>query len=197
MLWIVAAPGESLTPEVAKQCEGHNVIAVNDAYERVPFASILYASDREWWSHRRGCPDFAGVRWTVALKSYDNAAIVHQYKLNAIKAHRIGDGFCFDPGWINLGKNSGFQAVNLAIHSQGNPIIMVGFDMKGRHFFGDHKPPLRHRQNFPGWIREFNKAAEKLPPDLRIINATPRSALTCFPIMTLTEALALHESGNP
>ena len=72
---------------------------------------------------------------------------------------------------------------------------MIGFDMHGTHFFGEHESPLRswdrqkQQQIFARWIEGFRIASERLPPDIRIINATPGSALTCFPIMTLQEAL--------
>ena len=39
------------------------------------------------------------------------------------------------------------------------------------------------------FMRNFAKAAELLPRGIRIINATPDSAMTCFPMMSLEEAL--------
>ncbi len=72
----------------------------------------------------------------------------------------------------------------------GNPIILIGFDMRGTHFFGEHERPLKQmRKSFDGWIKQFRDAADMLPPGLRIINATPKSALDCFERMTLAEAL--------
>lgn len=207
-LWIVAAPGPSLTPEVAALCRG-NVLAVNDAYRRLPDATAMYAADREFWNVRKGCPDFRGDKWTVRIREirnkrgrkvypeYQNAEVISRYGLNVIEARPLREGFCFDPGFIHLGKNSGFQAVNLAIEFGGNPIIMVGFDMHGTHFFGPHVYPLRQRGNFQYWIPEFEKAAKALPPGLRIINATLGSALTCFPIMTLQEALDERRDVRP
>jgi hypothetical protein len=44
-------------------------------------------------------------------------------------------------------------------------------------------------QELSRWIRNFERAAKLLPEGIRIINATPDSALTCFPTMPLEEAL--------
>src|SRR6185503_19111154 len=62
---IVAATGPSLTADVAEQCRGHRVLAVNDAYRRIPFAEALYAGDADWWEVHAGCPDFAGEKWSA------------------------------------------------------------------------------------------------------------------------------------
>lgn len=188
MLWIVAAPGPSLTPEIAEQCSGHNTIAVNDAYRLLPRARCLYGADQEWWKERNGVPEFEGERWTVRAKGVDNEDAIRRYGLSAVQGSR-GEGFNFLPGRVHLGRNGGFQAVNLALCFGGNPVIMTGFDMTGTHFFGEHKSPLRQKTYYRGWIDMFNRAAKILPPDIRIINATPNSALKCFPIMTLEEAL--------
>jgi hypothetical protein len=194
MLWIAAAPGPSLTPEVAELCRGKNVIAVNDAYKRVPFARCLYAADWQWWKARQGAPDFDGERWIVRVEDRNaemvarREEIIRRYRLRVIDGIKRADGFSLKGG-IHLGGNSGFQAVNLALRFGGDSIILVGFDMAGTHFFGPHLPPLRSKQNFGGWIKQFEKAASMLPAGIRIINATPGSALKCFPIMTLGDAL--------
>lgn len=192
MLWIVAAPGPSLTPEIAEACRGFSVIAVNDAYKLLPFAQHLYGADQAWWEQRDGAREFSGERWTVRTKGLNNEGCIRRYGLNAVQGER-GEGFNLRPGRIHLGRNGGFQAVNLAIKFGGDFIIMVGFDMTGTHFFGPHKEPLRQKAYYQSWIDQFNRASKLLPNDIRIVNATPGSALKCFPIMTIEEAL--NESG--
>jgi uncharacterized phiE125 gp8 family phage protein len=59
----------------------------------------------------------------------------------------------------------------------------------GRHFFGDHPAGLRNSGTYANFIRAFARAAKKLPPHIEILNATPGSALTCFPMVTLHDAL--------
>ncbi len=194
--WIVAATGPSLTPEVAEQCKGHNVIAVNDAYRLLPFARALYAADSGWWKLHKGCPGFAGDKWTTCGRDLE-AWPAKDYGIQLIGSPKGAEGFSFTPGVIHRGANSGFQAVNLALVVYGaTSIVLVGFDMHGSHFFGEHPPmPRRSRGSSSGkayarFMRNFSRAAELLPSDRKIINATPGSAMTCFPMMPLEEALA-------
>jgi len=76
--------------------------------------------------------------------------------------------------------------------------VLVGFDMRqvgGRaHFFGDHPEGLRNNTDFRGFITAFRQAQAPVP----IVNATPGSALDCYPMVTLEEALAddsVHRDG--
>jgi hypothetical protein len=191
MLWIVAGSG----PSLESVCSD-NVIAVNDAYRLCPNARILYAADVAWWEKHEGCPAFKGEKWTCTSSSQEYGIRQGLAKRFGIKiiAGRKGHGFSLDPSYVHYGGNGGFQAVNLALHRGANPVVLVGFDMRGEHFFGKHEQPLRQTRPhaFDGWCKQFAKAAEMLPKNIRIFNATPDSALTCFPMMTLEEALRAH-----
>lgn len=192
---IVAASGPSLTPEVAEMCRGERVIAVNDAYRLLPFADVLYACDAAWWDHHAGCRDFAGERWTSHSLSpkNDKTKAADRLDLRVIEG-REAAGFSTDPARIHYASNSGFQATNLAILFGADPIILVGFDMRridGKsHFFGSHKAPLRESSQYGVWCSRFTTAAQMLGGSPTIINATPGSALKCFPMMPLPEALS-------
>lgn len=194
MLWVIAGSGPSLDETVRDACGGFRVLAVNDAYRVIPDAVALYAADVAWWQLNEGCQDFRGEKWTCSSGSIEAGLRKGLAKRFGIKiiAGRRGHGFSSDPNVIHYGGNSGFQAVNLALHWGANPVVLVGFDMRGRHFFGNHERPLRQtgQHAFDGWCRRFKRAADTLPKDIRIINATPNSALTCFPTMTLEEALS-------
>lgn len=193
---IVAASGPSLTAETAEAvaASGLPVLAVNDAYKRLPQADILYACDAAWWRERFGARDFAGERWSSIGRP---GRFRHNDKSKEQRLHDLrlvfgadGTGFSFDPETIHYGSNSGFQGVNLALLLGASVVILVGFDMRGSHFFGAHKQPLRNTSSYANFIRAFDLAAKKLPSDRRIINATPGSALGCFPRMDLHDALA-------
>lgn len=197
---IVAGAGPSLTPEVAERCKGYPIIAVNDAWRRLPFADVLYACDQKFWDYKT--PDFKGEKWTAYNEElcHENADCARRHGLKIINGeHRHDDGFSFIPGVIHFGISSGFQAVNLALVEFGvKHIVMVGFDLRwdptGRpsHFFGKHQPPLTEPDElfFSLSLDAFNIASKSLPVDVRIVNATPNSALTCFTMMSLDDALA-------
>ncbi len=122
--------------------------------------------------------------------------------LNTIEAER---GSVFLPAGsdhILYGDNSGFAAIALAIVWGAATVYLIGFDMKngeathklhhyrpgaepahngnhGDHFFGDYGRELT-RGNYSHFVPHFEKASRQLPAGVRIINATPDSALTCF-----------------
>ncbi len=192
---IVAATGPSLTPEVAEQCKGHHVIAVNDAYRLMPWAEVLYSCDRAWWRVHQGCPGFTGEKWSShSTGNNDKLDVAKDYGLRLVRGNDA-EGFSFDPSVIHYGSNSGFQAINLAIHFGAKVIKLVGFDMRHvdgkRHFFGNHPAPLHNHMHYSQLIRHFKKAAKHLPADIKIINCTPGSALDCFPMGTLSEAVCV------
>jgi hypothetical protein len=192
---VVAASGPSLTPAVAERCRDYRVLAVNDAYRLMPFAEVLYCCDAEWWELHRGCPGFLGEKWSShSVRPHpenDKAAAAEKYGLRLV-AGRDGEGFSTDSGVIHYGSNSGFQAINLALLMGAKRILLVGFDMhsrNGRHFFGNHPEPLSNYVRYEGLVPYFQRAAALLPPGIEIVNCTPGSALDCFPMATLEEAL--------
>jgi hypothetical protein len=200
---IVAATGPSLTEAVAARCHGQHVIAVNDAYRRLPSAEVLYAGDADWWELHAGCPDFAGEKWTAHEPELnDKSGIAARYGLRLVAGPRRGDapGFSLDPGRIHYGNSSGFQAINLAILFGATTIRLVGFDMRTpgpgelRHFFGDHARPEMNLAKYEHFLPAFHQAARDLPAHLHIVNCTPGSALQCFPMATLEAELATEAS---
>jgi hypothetical protein len=198
---IVAASGPSLTPDVAALCRHERVLAVNDAYKLIPWAEVLYACDAGWIDAHKGAPDFQGQRWTShgMRPLNDKRRIAGRYDLHIIGGED-GEGFSLDPRCIHYGGNSGFQAVNLALLFGANPVILVGFDMQrvdGRdHFFGNHPPGLIAPGPFGQWIENFRRAAALLPPEIRVLNATPNSALDAFPMVDLERVLQEPRDAN-
>jgi len=178
---------------MARWLDGWKVIAVNDAYKRLPHADILYGCDWAWWKHHNGAPDFYGQRITCHSDCPqfidDKSLVAHQYPLRLVKAAN-GKGFSSDPEHIHYGlpqPSSGFQAVNLALLLGSPRVVLVGFDghaKNGKHFFGNH-PPHLDRCGDEGY-REFSKA---YLPDERIVNATPGSAIEAYRFVDLETIL--------
>lgn len=106
-------------------------------------------------------------------------------------------GLSLDPLRINQGGNSGHQALNLAVLFGCNPIVLVGFDMRlgpggEKHFYPDHREGLSNPDHMAcmRWAVRFRLTV----PDLKragvtVLNASRRTALDCFPRVTLDEAL--------
>ncbi len=157
----------------------------------------LYACDPWWWDHYEGCPAFTGEKWSTHEKrANEKLEVAAKYGLRLVQGRR-GDGFSFDPSVIHYGSNSGFQAINLALHFGGNPIVLVGFDMRKSdrpHFFGKH-PAGRPVVRYENYVPEFQRAAKMLPPGMRIINCTPDSAIRCFPMARLEDVLVKERAA--
>jgi len=196
---IVAAPGPGLTPDVATKVRksGLPTIVVQDAWRLLPAAEVLYGCDGAWWQLYKGVPEFRGEKWsTHSLNESlvdDKSTEARAYGLKLVRGESA-PGFSLDPRTIHYGDNSGFQALNLAILFGCTKIVLVGFDMRridGRaHFFGEHPQSLNRGTDYGRFVRFFERAAGTLPARISILNATPQSALTCFPIMSLEEAIS-------
>jgi hypothetical protein len=159
----------------------------------IPDADVLYGCDERWWDSQAGCMDFGGEKFSTHDKestSNDKAQAAEKYDITLVKGSPDA-GFSLDPGVIHYGDNSGFQALNLAVLFGSPYIVLVGYDMRhvgGKsHFFGDHPTGLFQRNEYQSFARKFDKAPP--PEGVQIINATPGSALTCYPMMALEEAL--------
>lgn len=110
---------------------------------------------------------------------------------------RWGDGLSTDPAYIHYGHSSGYQALGLAVHYGAKTVLLVGYDMhydaEKRHYFddlsndaGEYPQGLRKYSNFKGLIGCYETiAAQKDRPE--IINCTPESAMTCFPMGNLSD----------
>lgn len=86
--------------------------------------------------------------------------------------------------------NSGVLALECAKIMGATKILLLGFDMRGTHFFGKYTNGLRnttplqrnnHMKQYDQWART-NKA-------LQVVNCTRNSALECFPKASLEDVL--------
>lgn len=200
---VVMASGESLVKE---QCQAvalwsardrarRKTIVVNTTYQIALWADLLWACDKPWWdsyySKVRGSL-FSGELWTQD----EEAARV--YGLRFIRS--VDDpGLGRRPGLIHQGKNGGYQAVNLAVQAGARRVILLGFDMKGGHWHGDHPLPLSNPKPYlyAMWRKNFARMAIDLATDgVDVVNCTPGSALECFPKLPLNAVLE-DESNLP
>ena len=90
---------------------------------------------------------------------------------------------CREPPAIHQGFNSGYQAINLALHFGAKRVVLLGFDMGAtgdEHWFGKHPTELDSGRDWSRFIQAF----ESMQPEsagLEVINATRITALRCFP----------------
>lgn len=96
---------------------------------------------------------------------------------------------------VTNGRNSGYQALQMAVWLGAKRIFLLGYDMKeqdGRaHWHAEH--PIPTPGNIYGSMLEcFNGIAPELKNrGIEVINCSPDSALKCFPKMPIAEALCI------
>jgi hypothetical protein len=190
---VILASGPSLsTEQVARvRASGTRVIAVNNSWELAPWADVLYACDYLWFRENidRAAKGFMGDIWTQ-----DRAAAERwPYQLHWLR-HSAQDGLGLRA--LNTNGNSGFGAINLGYLFGSRRLLLLGFDMKlgpngEKHWHADHSKPLVQAQTFDEWMRKGAKLAHDLKAaKCEVINCTPGSAMSCFPMSTIEKELA-------
>lgn len=167
---------------------GFQLVVVNSTFLRFPHAHALYAGDFLWWKtmHQQVHKDFRGEKWT------QDATSAERYKINRVKGiNKPGLG----TSNIHLNGNSAFQAINLAYLFGSRRLLLIGFDMKlgpngEKHWHPDHPAPMVQAQVFGEWIHKATILAKDLAAmKCEVINCTPGSALSCFPMGELEKEL--------
>lgn len=173
------------------------VVAIKDNVDLCPFADMVYGCDSAWWRNRAGLPKFGGLK-----VAFDGNARTHYRDIRLITLAKTGKEYSDrltiePPGEVGCGGNSGFQAFNLAIQFGARRIMLLGFDMNEKHsdlhWYGRNNGPGQFNPdaaNFKRWRSAFVGAIGELTRlDVEVVNCSPISALKCFPMMTVPEAL--------
>jgi hypothetical protein len=197
---VCLASGPSLTREDVASCRGQaRVIAVNDTHRWAPWADALYACDAKWWMYHQGVPSFTGLKYALAPTRRDVRTSETFAPGVQVLRNTGPDGLELDPTGLRHGRNSGYQAVGLAVHLGASRIVLLGYDLHApdggkSHFFGDHPDELRKTSPYGEFRRAFGTLVGPLRElGITVINASRRTALTAFPRMALADALAPAE----
>lgn len=206
----IIAGGPSLTPSQVEACRDRQwggsklrVIAVNNGYQIAPFADLLYFCDDKWWQwHHK-----ALAKWPGLIVRLDGGAF--DFGDNRIKVLRnsgVHKGLTTERDRLHTGQNSGYQAINLAVHLGAKRILLLGFDMKagpvvGRsvqtHWHKDH-PGGTSPSVYDQMLPHFQTLIEPLAAaGVELINCTPGSAIQCFKKSTIEAALAEEVCAQP
>ena len=191
--WVVCGSGPSLSGtdfSLLRSFRSWNVLAINCAWQWVPWARAMYAGDLPWWTqYGYKAQAFAGEKWTR-----DKLAAARYGLRRVLWVER--DGLSGVPHCITRGGNSGYQGVHLVYTEyQATRIVLLGFDMhlrNGTHCHGDHPAGMLNApaHHVPVWRQKFRALADDLKAEgVPLVNATPGTALTCMPCMPLRDAL--------
>lgn len=186
---VCIASGPSLTATDVDHCRGRaRVIAIKDAVRLAPWADVLYgcgADTGQWWARNEDrVQAFKGRRFSLDPKAARWADVLKQGQ---------DFGLSLDPSTLCTGRNSGYQAINLAVLYGAARILLLGYDMQrtngATHFHGDHAwhpqmPFDRYLTAFETIVAPLKKAG------VTVINCSRATALTVFQRMTIQEALS-------
>jgi hypothetical protein len=161
-------------------------IAINNAYVIAPWADVLYAADAQWWEWHGGVPSFTGPKYSIEGREqvrYPDVQILRNTGFTGLE---------LDSSGLRAGFNSGYQAVNLAVHFGATRILLLGFDLSvdgaKSHWFGDH--PVHRVSPYAQMIAAFETLPEPLSAlGVSVVNCSRRTALTCFPCASIDDAL--------
>lgn len=186
--------GPSLTPMDVEAVRGLRVIAINDAIDVAPQADALYSSDQQWWRTRRGAPTFDGLKYTIAPRKHLGSPF-HYPDVQVID--NTGPlGLELDPTALRHGRNSGYAAINLAVHLGAARILLLGYNMGpvARRLHFNDAPA--NGASYDKFARAFDSIVQPLKQlGVEVINCTSPTRLQCFSQASLQDALALSQAA--
>lgn len=181
--------GPSLKDFDFKRLKGKRTIAINKAFLFYPEADALYWTDSRFYTwYKDDINKFKGMKVTNKPKPNRHDII------NLQDTGR--DGLEMRPTAIRHGNNSGYAAINLAVHLGANRIVLLGYDMKMlnkvTHWHDGYdivqSPNVYARSMLPYFDGLVNPLHEL---DIEVYNGNLDSAIKCFPRINLDVALNL------
>lgn len=204
---IIVASGPSLTGFNFERIRGKgHIIAVNGSGNSVPFGDSWFTLD-PWGIGPKGQQlptKFAGRLYAAVPEDFatpnaqaanhrvmSNPEITYLHRLrqhnhvgvSSETAYKIGlseDSSCISTG------NSGYGALNLAYHLRPKKIILLGIDGSiGYHYTksSTNRPLTYLPQMFESTVEQMQRAG------IEVINGSLNSAITCYPRMSVDDAL--------
>lgn len=176
---------------MARSTGAVRVIAINDAVYPCWYADIAYACDAAWWRVHGPLSGFRGLRVTLEKPVHDGI----------LQLENTGNtGFDPEPGKIRTGGNGGYQMLHLCAHLGASKVILVGLDMHGGHWFGQHPQSLLRSTNHQTLSNRVTRFVEMAPHlakrGIDVVNVSSRSRLTVFRSGNLDIELRDSESAH-
>ena len=180
------------------------VITINESWKLAPWANMLYGCDAQWWYKRRG--QWVGFNKNGLKITQDRTTgeLLINEDIKRVFAVRGSEHLLLgQPGYIGWGGNSGFQALNLAMHFEPAKIILVGYDMSlknGEHWHGRHANGLHNPK--PGHVERWRRVCDRAYFTLQRhgvigVSTAINGALNNWPKMTLEDALQCNSLPQP
>lgn len=187
---VIIGTGPSLTLDQIELSKDLVRFGCNRAFEFD--LDVLAATNKEFWDYYwNDIKDLRCVKITPHKKTADKYGIQYIKEIGA-------PGLSVDPSYVHHHHGSGPILINLALHYGITKMLLIGWDMRHqgqRHYWegGEYpKEMIHYTKNLGpnGELVGLIKEMETINPEgygIEIINCTPGSALTCFPIGDLKD----------
>lgn len=167
--------------------KGKKIIAINRAYEVLPWAEVLYWTDSRFYKWYKSDIDmFGGLK--VTCRPFPSMP-------HSIALLKSGSSNKLDmrESYITHGNNSGYGAINLAVKLGAKKIYLLGYDM-------DSNPKLTHWHDgyqvnhnhtiYSKMITQFQGLDKELSKlNIEIFNANIKSKLDVFRKCSLEDSI--------
>lgn len=180
--------GKSLEAvDVASLRDKGRIVPINNAYKLAPWSGIIWTADARWirWNMEplnRFLTDHPDTLFIT--RAQDQATPFTSFQLLWDEHKALSR----DPGTI-AGWCSGAGAINLTYLYGATRIVLLGFDMRPvGNWHNEHKTKTPNDIYATKFIPYLERMARELKKEgVEVINATPGSGLTCFPIVHPSE----------
>jgi len=189
----IVAGGPSVLDQDLDLLRDRNVIAINESWERVPWAEFLFFADLKWWvKHQVAALGFAG-RIVTTFDAVDHPRVLHCRRVAPPNEQVLP--VCADPCELPVRRTSLTAAIVLAKHLGARRQVLLGVDGKPApdgtaHHYRRSRPVLL--ETFVRQARDiFPFAARLAAAGVEIVNASPGSAFgAIWPVTPLEAAIA-------
>lgn len=173
------------------------ILAINSSFRLAPYCDAVFFSDHTWWngswepngSPRKKALIKSGVLLVTTSRAVKRDSPDHVKRVSAASGQPLKAGH--SP--IRLGRNSGQTGIALAAAFGAKQIVLLGFDMRrvageSHHHkeYSTENDKLYSKDFIPAF-QGWNNVAVK--SGIKVLNATPGSALNEFPKIELREIL--------
>lgn len=191
--------GPSLKDVDLTRLRGRRVVTINSSHRPAIDAGlddgVLFFTDTNWWEAHSEV-DWRGLIVTCAASYRPRLPST----IRQVVGERRPDFPKLGAAVIKKGRSSGHTAVGLAVALGAQTIVLLGFDARavdGRTHhhdeYGERDVSL-YAESFVPAFGGWNAAA--LARGVTILNATPDSAITEFPMVDLTTVLRMSAMND-
>lgn len=191
----VIGGGPSVTQAAVDSLKGRLTIAVNMSYLNAPWATVLFFADARWWSREieerhETLLAFGGVI-TTTCEPLESPRLL---KLKRLVPTSDANGMSTAPDTLSMERTSLQGAMNLCYHLGVRRIVLLGADNRdapnGRIHHHDEYPWVRFNESWAIKSEQMGYGAAALKRlGVEVINCSPISTLTYWPIRALDEVL--------